>query len=167
MFFFSFYYPKCTYGSSEGERERERERESWRQPRCTYRHRGDIQSFSEPLLRSAFMSFVQGYLKALNHLSFSAFVSLIQLRLFSTFQPWAVWRKASTQSRIMSNSSSGLFFLPGSKSSLVYIIFWTPMQSSCSVLQLIRLLTCHSCNFLWSLLQYLRLVYFGKQVYFQ
>ena len=93
---------------------------------------------------------VQGHLKALNYLSFSslpifairrhwiifistrfsAFTSLVLLRLFSTFQPRAVWRKASAQSSITSsNSSVDRLRSPRSKSSLVYIIFRTPTQS--------------------------------------
>ena len=44
---------------------------------------------------------------------FSTFTSLVQFRLFSTSPPWAVWRKASAQSGIMSRSSSaGLLHSP-------------------------------------------------------
>ena len=58
----------------------------------------------------------------------STFASLVQVRLFSTSQPWAVWRKASTQSGVKSSSTSASLLgtpssLLGSKSSQVYIIF--------------------------------------------
>ena len=87
------------------------------------------------LLRSAFSRFVGGHLKALNHLSFySAFASLVQLRLFLTSQFWAVWRKASTHRGVTSCSSSVGLLRPlfCSKSFLVYIIFRMPTKSSWS-----------------------------------
>ena len=55
-----------------------------------------------------FRAFRQGYLKApnLDWLRFSAFVCLVQFRLFSISHPSAVWRTASIQSDITSHRSS-------------------------------------------------------------
>ena len=61
--FFSFYF--ITRNMRMG-----RVRKSWRRPKST--HRSEIWIFSKPfLLRFAFVKLAQGYLKALNHLSFS------------------------------------------------------------------------------------------------
>ena len=95
---------------------------------------GEMRIFSgQLLLSSAFARLVQGYREAPNHLNFysflnfressiisryriildsprfSAFESLVQLRLFTSFQPWAVWYKASSQSGVtFCSSSAGL-----------------------------------------------------------
>ena len=89
---------------------------------------------------------------------FSALTNLVQLKLVSTSQLWAVWQKASAQSSIMShNSSAGLLFfsylsLLGSKSSLVYIISQMPTQSLWSHVltwEHASCLACHPQHFHW------------------
>ena len=86
---------------------------------------GKIRIFSEPLLRFAFVRLVQDHLKAPNNHRFSSllyFLDSLQLRFFSTIQPWVVWCEVSAQSGVTSSSSSAgpLRFLE-SKYSLVDI----------------------------------------------
>ena len=76
LFFFSFYYPKCTE-ERERERGRGRERDRWGVENgwaCT--HRSGLCGSSAKLLRLTsfitFPSLIHGHLKALNHLSFSS-----------------------------------------------------------------------------------------------
>ena len=71
---------------------------------------------------------------------FSTFASLVYLRLFSTSQPWAVWRKARPQSDMASSNSLQWYF--GLRSSLVVIYYsgrprkfsWSHLQSAASAL---------------------------------
>ena len=113
---------------------------------------GETQIFHEPLLLcSAFTRLVQGHLKTLNHLSFSLLLffhkshqghlkALNHLSFFlilcfcesgtaQAFPDFSTLGKASSSS---SSSSAGLLHFSRLKSFLVYTIFWTPTQSSCS-----------------------------------
>ena len=61
------------------------------------------------LLRAS--SIISRHLIILISIHFSVFVSLIQLRPFSTFQTWGVWHKASAYSGVNSSNSSAAYFV--------------------------------------------------------
>ena len=103
---------------------------------------GEIRIFSElPFLRSAFANLPQNHLKASNHLLLHLVSRFWRVSYSSGFSlplnPVLSGAKPTPKATLTSCSFLSVFFvvrlsLLGLKSSLVYIISWTPTQSSWS-----------------------------------